>query len=162
MPVSKHRKSGKKHVRRQVDPLMCLLALQRYSVRQQPVDDEFAAPLEIAAYTALDTITRGHGGKSQWDILARCLNQSWLLAKGGLGAEAKQTLDESHQVMRRMIPGFEATGKVAFVSAGDQQIVEDALTLWSQQLRMAKIGEIDAATRIVEREYWKHAERRDA
>jgi len=151
-------KKHKGRAARRVDPRLCLLALQRYGVRKQPVDDEFAAPLEIAAYTALDTITRGHGDKAQWDLLARCLNQSWLLAKGGLGAEAKQTLDESHAAMRRMIPGFDATGKVAFVSEADQQIVETALSLWAQQLRMATIGEIDAATRIVEREYWKHRE----
>lgn len=143
---------------RQVDPKMCLVALQRYSVRQQPVDDEFASPLEIAAYTALDTITRGHGGKSQWDLLARCLNQSWLLAKGGLGAEAKEALDASHEAMRRMIPGFNETGRVAFASEADQKLVEEALGLWGQQLRMAKIGEIDAATKVVEREYWKTRE----
>lgn len=155
-------KKHKGRAARRVDPRLCLLALQRYGVRKQPVDDEFAAPLEIAAYTALDTITRGQGAKPQWDMLARCLNTAWLLAKGGLGAEAKQSLDESHEAMRRMIPGFEATGKVAFASLADQHTVEEALSLWAQQLRMATIGEIDSATRIVEREYWKYAERRAA
>jgi hypothetical protein len=143
---------------RMVDPQMCMIALRRFAIRQEPVDDEFAGALEIAAYTALDTITRGHGGKSQWDLLARCLNQAWLLAKGGLGPEAKAALDESHEAMRRMIPHFEATGQVAFASVEDQKTVETALSLWGQQLRMAKIGEIDAASRIVDREYWKHRE----
>lgn len=152
------RKHNRNYQKRMVDPQLCMIALRRFAVRQQPVDDEFAAPLEIAAYTALDTITRGHGGKNQWDLLARCLNMSWLLARGGLGAEAKVALDESHEAMRRMIPGFNKTGIVAFSSEEDQKTVEVALGLWSQQLRMAKIGEIDAASRIVDREYWKHQE----
>jgi hypothetical protein len=129
-------------------------------VAKEPVDDEFAAPLEIAAYTALDTITRGHGAKHQWDLLARCLNQAWLLSKGGLGPEAKAALDASHEAMRRMIPHFDKTGEVAFASEADQKLVEEALSLWSQQLRMATIGQIDSATQIVEREYWKYEERR--
>ena len=152
------RKRNRNYQKRMVDPQLCMIALRRFAVRQQPVDDEFAGALEIAAYTALDTITRGHGGKSQWDMLARCLNQAWLLAKGGLGSEAKAALDESHEAMRRMIPHFEATGQIAFASGEDQKIVEAALSLWGQQLRLANIGEIDAASRIVDREYWKHRE----
>lgn len=152
------RKRNRNYQKRMVDPQMCMIALRRYAIRQEPVDDEFAAPLEIAAYTALDTITRGHGGKSQWDLLARCLNQAWLLAKGGLGPEAKAALDESHEAMRRMIPHFEKTGQVAFASEADQKLVEQALVLWGEQLRMANIGQIDQASRIVDREYWKHRE----
>ena len=156
------RKRNRNYQKRMVDPQMCMIALRRYAIRQEPVDDEFAAPLEIAAYTALDTITRGHGGKSQWDLLARCLNQAWLLCRGGLGFEAKAALDEAHEAMRRMIPHFEKTGQVAFASVADQKLVEQALVLWGEQLRMANIGQIDQASRIVDREYWKHAERRAA
>lgn len=129
-------------------------------VAKQEMTDGDAGELEIAAYAALDTITRGYGGKPQWDLLARCLNQAWLFAKGGLGPEAKETLDASHAAMRRMIPLFDKTGQVAFVSEADQKTVEEALDLWGAQLRMATIGEVDAASRIVEREYWKYEERR--
>lgn len=153
-------KKHKGRAARRVDPKMCLIALQRFGVRQQPVDDEFAAPLEIAAYTALDTITRGHGTKPQWDLVARCLNQAWLLAKNGVAAEVLDTLNASHGAMRRMIPLFDQTGKVEFASEADQKIVEEALSLWGAQLRMSNIGEVDTATRIVEREYWKYQERR--
>lgn len=156
------RKRNRNYQKRMVDPQMCMIALRRYAIRQEPVDEQFAAPLEIAAYTALDTITRGHGGKNQWDLVARCLNTSWIFAKGGLGHEAMEVLDASHAAMRRMIPRFEKTGQVAFASDADQKIVEEALAIWGQQLRLATIGEVDAATRFVEREYWKHAERRAA
>lgn len=153
-------KKHKGRAGRSVDPRMCMIALQRYSIRQEKVDDEFAAPLEIAAYTALDTITRGCGGKSQWDLLARCLNTSWIFAKGGLGPEALEQLNASHAAMRRMIPLFDQTGRVAFSCGADQKIVEEALALWGQQLRLATIGEVDSATRLVEREYHKSEERR--
>lgn len=143
---------------RQVDPKMCLLALQRFGVRKQPVDDEFAAPLEIAAYTALDTITRGHGAKAQWDLVARCLNQAWLMAKNGTAPEVLDTLNESHRAMRRMVPMFNETGKVQFVSEADQRVVEEALSLWGAQLRMSSIGEVDSATRIIEKEFWKYGQ----
>jgi hypothetical protein len=136
--------------------------LMAAKVEKEPVTDEYAAVLEIRAYTALDAITRGHGGKPQWDLIARCLNQAWLFAKGGLGAEVKDVLDASHEAMRRMIPHFDRTGQVAFACEIDRKKVEEALSLWGAQLRMANIGEVDVATQIIEREYWAHVERRVA
>lgn len=158
MNVSKNRKPRKAYRPRLVNNQACLIAIERARVERSPVADVFAAEFEMAALTSLDAVTRGYGEKSQWDTLANCLNQAWLFAKGGLGAEALDTFNAAHEAMRRMIPGYEATGKLAFVSHADQAAVEEAIALWGQQLRMATIGEVDAATKIVEREYWKHRE----
>jgi hypothetical protein len=160
--MSKSQKPRKAYRPRMVNPNACMIALERFKVLRQDVNEAFAGEFEMAALTSLDAVTRGYGQKSQWDTLANCLNQAWLFAKGGLGAEALDTFDAAHEAMRRMIPGYEATGKLGFVSHADQVAVEEAIALWGQQLRMATIGEVDAATKIVEREYWKHAERRAA
>lgn len=148
----------KKRTPQYVNPNACMIALERFKVLRQDVNEAFAGEFEMAALTSLDAVTRGYGQKSQWDTLANCLNQAWLFAKGGLGSEALDTFNAAHEAMRRMIPGFEATGKLAFVSREDQATVEEAIAMWGQQLRMATIGEVDAATKIVEREYWKHRE----
>lgn len=160
MPASK--KPRKAYRPKGVNPRAHMVALERFKVLRTEVNDAFAGEFEMAALTALDTITRGYGAKSQWDTLANCLNQAWLLAKGGLGAEALDAMNDAHQAMRRMIPGFEANGRLEFVSKEDQEAVETALHLWFQQLRMATIGEIDAATKVVEKHYWKQPERRAA
>jgi hypothetical protein len=156
MPAN--RKTRKAYRPRMVNPKACLIALERFKVLRQDVNEAFAGEFEMAALTSLDAVTRGYGQKSQWDTLANCLNQAWLFAKGGLGSEALGTFNEAHEAMRRMIPVYEATGKLNFVSIADQQAVEKAILLWGQQLRMATMGEVDAATKIVEREYWKHRE----
>lgn len=160
--MSKSQKPRKAYRPKGINPNACLIALERFKVLRQDVNDAFAGEFEMAALTALDTVTRGYGAKPQWDTLANCLNQAWLFAKGGLGAEALETFNAAHEAMRRMIPGYEATGKLQFASHADQTAVEEAIALWGQQLRMATIGEVDSATKIVEREYWKHSERRAA
>jgi hypothetical protein len=151
----------RKHYDRNKSPIHRFAALNRlmgaHVAKQQMTDDD-AGTLEIAAYTALDTITRGHGGKPQWDLIARCLNQSWLMAKNGIAPEVLETFNESHRAMRRMVPMFNETGKVEFVSQADQRVVEEALSLWGAQLRMSSIGEVDSATRIIEKEFWKYGQ----
>ena len=140
----------------------CLIAIERARVEREPVAEAFAAEFEMAALTALDAITRGYGEKSQWDTLANCLNHGWLLAKGGIGFEARPSFHLAHEAMRRMVPEFDASGKIAFVSDADKRTVEEALLLWSTQIRMATVGEIHDATQVVEKLYWQQPERRAA
>jgi hypothetical protein len=160
--MSKSQKPRKKYTPRLVNAHAGLIAIERTRVLRRPVDDEYAAEFEMAALTSLDTITRGYGAKTQWDVLANCLNQAWLLARAGHGAEAREIHAAAHDAMRSMVPEFERSGRIAFVSDDDRKAVELSLELWFQQLRMATIGEIDAATEVVHKEYWKHSDRRAA
>lgn len=139
-----------------------LIAIERVRVERQPVSEEFAAEFEMAALTALDVIARGHGKKEQWDTLAHCLNHGWLLAKAGIGFEARESYAQAQDAMRRMTPEFDRSGRVVFVSDIDQKIVEKALAMWSTQLRMATLGEIHGAIVTVEKNYWKTPEHREA
>lgn len=138
--------------------LSAMFAIEKTRIERQPVPDDFAAEFEMVALTALDVVTRGQGGKSQWDALANCLNHGWLLAKAGIGYEARESFALAQDAMRRMIPEFERSGRVVFASETDQKTVESALALWSQQLRMATLGEIHGATMTVEKHYWKTPE----
>lgn len=156
--MAANRKPRKAYRPRMVNPNACLIAIERTRVLRKPVDEEYAAEFEMAALTSLDAITRGYGEKPQWDVLANCLNQAWLLARAGHGAEAREIHAAAHEAMRRMVPEFEKSGRIAFVSNDDRKVVELSLDIWFQQLRMATIGEIDAATDVVHKEYWKHRE----
>ena len=136
----------------------CLATIERNRVMKQAVTEDFADEFEMVSLAALDAITRGHGTKDQWDILANSLNHGWLLARAGLGSEARDLFDSAHEAMRRMIPAFHETGKLMFVSAVDRSTVEQAITTWIQQLKIITIGEMNAALAVVEREYWKYRE----
>lgn len=160
--MSKSQKPRKAYRPRLVNKQACLIAIERARVERSPVADAFAAEFEMAALTALDAVTRGRGEKSQWDTLANCLNHGWLLAKGGIGFEAQKAFAAAQEAMRRMVPEFDRSGRVVFASTADQVIVEHALANWSQQIRMATLGEIHDATVVVEKHYWKEPERRAA
>lgn len=136
----------------------CATALERNRVMKQAVTAEFTDELEIAALAAIDAVARGHGTKDQWDTLANCLNHGWLLAKAGLGAEARETFNDAHEAMRRMVPVYHETGVLAFQSKPDQESVESAIALWIEQLKIITIGELAGAMQVVEENYWKHRE----
>ncbi|WP_446333597.1 hypothetical protein ACRHQP_00525 [Burkholderia pseudomallei] len=136
----------------------CTIAIERNRLWKQAVTEDFANEFEIAALTALDVVTRGHGTKDQWDVLANSLNVGWLMACAGLGSEAKELFDSAHEAMRRMVVPYLETGKLMFVSAVDQSTVEQAIATWIEQLKLATLGEMNAALAVVEREYWKHRE----
>jgi hypothetical protein len=125
---------------------------------KEAVTGEFSDELEIAALAALDAVTRGHGTKDQWDTLANCLNHGWLLAKAGLGSEARDAFNEAHEAMRRMVPVYHETGRLAFQSGEDEKAVADAIGIWVEQLKMITIGELAAAMQVVEENYWNHQE----
>lgn len=157
-----NRKPRRAYHPRFVNTQACLIAIERARVEREPVAEAFAAEFEMAALTALDAVTRGYGEKSQWDTLANCLNHGWLLAKGGVGYEAREAFADAQEAMRRMVPEFDRSGRVVFASSEDQRIVEHALANWAAQIRIATIGEIHDATVVVEKHYWKEPERRAA
>ena len=136
----------------------CTAALERNRVMKQAVTGDFTDELEVAALAAIDAIARGYGTKDQWDTLANCLNHGWLLAKAGLGAEAREVFNDAHEAMRRMVPEYHKTGKLTFQSKPDQETIESAIGLWIEQLKIITIGELAAAMQVVEENYWKHRE----
>jgi hypothetical protein len=136
----------------------CTAALERNRVMKQAVTGDFTDELEVAALAAIDAIARGYGTKDQWDTLANCLNHGWLLAKAGLGEEARGTFNDAHEAMRRMVPVYHQTGKLAFQSKRDQETIESAIAIWIEQLKIITIGELASAMKVVEENYWKHQE----
>lgn len=155
-------KRDKKYNPRSIDRNACITAITRAKILREPVNDDFAGSLEIIVLSALDTVMRGYGTRSEWDSIANALNQAWLLASGGVGAEGIPALELALEAMKRTLPEFDATGKIRFVTVDDLRLVEEALSVWSGQLRLVSIGELDAATRAVEKHYWNTPEKRAA
>lgn len=155
-------KRDKKYNPRAVDRNACIAAITRAKILREPVNDDFAGSLEIIVLSALDTVMRGYGTRSEWDSIANALNQGWVLMHGGIGEEGKPTLESAQDAMKRMVPRFEQTGRVVFGSGHDLQAVREGLAIWSAQIRMLTIAEMDAATRTVEKHYWKTPEKRRA
>ncbi len=156
--MSRSTKPRKRYVPR-VPASSGLNVLIAASIAHEPLDDGDAGEFELIVLSALEAVTHGHGTRREWDSIANALNQAWTLAHNGIGAEMIPTLSAAQDGMRRAVPRFDRTGKVAL--DGDAlRDVRHALTLWGQQLRMCTIGEVDAATRLVQREYWKRPETR--
>lgn len=160
MPKSKKR--DKKYNPRAVDRNACITAITRAKILREPVNDDFAGSLEIIVLSALDTVMRGYGTRSEWDSIANALNQAWLLASGGVGEEGIPALESAQESMKRMVPRFEQTGKLTFGSDDDLRAIREGVAIWGVQIRMLSIGEMDAATRAVEKHYWKTPEKRRA
>lgn len=155
-------KRTKKYNPRAVDRNACITAITRAKILREPVNDDFAGSLEIIVLSALDTVMRGYGTRSEWDSIANALNQAWLLSSGGVGAEGIPSLEAAQEAMKRAAPGVGETGKLEFLSEADLHLVEEGLSVWSAQIRMVNIGELDAATRVVEKHYWNTPEERRA
>lgn len=153
------KKRNKVYVQRSSSPFAGISLLMGAVTAHIPVTESDAGELEMVAFTALDAVTHGHGTSREWDCLSRCLNQSWTLAHQGIGAESIPMLTCAQDGMRRAVPRYDATGK--FGLDGDAlRDIRLALLHWGQQLRLSTIGEVDAATRAIQREYHKHPERR--
>ncbi|AHN77417.1 hypothetical protein DA70_09655 [Pandoraea pnomenusa] len=108
----------------------------------------------LSAFDAV--VVHGLGTRREWDCLARALNHSWVLASNGIGAEASPVLLRAQEAMRRARDRFRTAGRIGFDGDGNQAL-RTALDLWGEQLRMCTVGEVDAATRAVEKHYWSSA-----
>ena len=135
-------------------PLDGYMKLTRAGVARLPMEEGDAGELELVVLSALEAISHGHGTPNEWNSVARAINHSWTLANQGIGSEVIGPLAEAEDAMRRAGDRFYKVGKVALDGDG-LRAVREAIELWGQQLRICTVGEVDAATRLVEREYWR-------
>lgn len=139
---------------KQIDKTGGLFRLQRRAVENEMASAENIATLEMTALTAIAAIANGAGTTAEWDSIAKAINHGWTLANAQIGPEAMPILQKAEQAMRRVAARYRVSGKIGFDGQGLQD-VRDAIAIWGEQIRISKIGEIDAATRAVEREYWR-------
>lgn len=147
-----NKKPRKAYVPRPKNEVGGLLLLSRAGISSEPVTDQYAGELEMIALTALESVVRGTGTTREWDCLARCINQSWTLAHNEIGSEVIPTLHAANDAMKRMAKRFKAGQPMGFDGEG-LTAVRRALEIWGDQLRISTIGEVDAATRVVEKHY---------
>lgn len=149
--------SRNKKPRKRYSPRPCgsgVPLVMRAAIAREPVTDEHAGELEMVVLSAFDAVVvHGLGTRREWDCLARALNHSWVLASNGIGVEATPVLQQAKEAMRRARDRFGSTGRIGFDGDGNRAL-RAALDLWGKQLRMCTVGEVDAATRAVERHYW--------
>ena len=151
--MSRNKKPRKRYVPRPCGSGVPLV--MRAAIAREPVTEEYAGELEIVALTAFDAVViHGQGSRREWDCLARTLNHAWVLASNGIGAEATQVLERAQAAMRRARDRFKAAGRVGFDGDGNRDL-RAALDVWGRQLRLCTVGEVDAATRAVEKYYWR-------
>ena len=130
-----------------------LPAIATKIVNRMPLTEQTAQALEGAAWTALQAIVDGHGTGAEWNSLAGALNHSKGLAERGYGANIIPEIDAAMDAMRRLNQRYNRLGKMGLDGEG-LQAVRLALGYWGDQLRSGlTIGEADAVTEYVEREF---------
>ena len=153
MPRSK-KPRNKPYRPRPVDPMHGYMKLTRCAVSSISMTEEDAGELEVVVLTALEEMRKGTGTPNEWNSVARGINHAWTLAKNGIGEQALPAIDDAEAAMRRAEKRYYDTGRLLLDGDG-LRAVRLALDLWGQQLRLSTVGEVDAATRAVERKYWE-------
>lgn len=138
-----------------------LTAIAGRVVDRMAIPEWTARTLESPAWTALQAIIDGHGTGAEWNSLAGALNHSKGLAERGYGDNIIPEIDAAMDAMRRLNGRYNQHGKMGLDGEG-LQALRLALGYWGDQLRSGiTIGEADAVTRYVEREFQRaHAEGR--
>ncbi|MBB3004398.1 hypothetical protein FHX57_006780 [Paraburkholderia tropica] len=139
----------------QVDPMSAVTALARSQVLKSEMPESFAAESETSVLAALEMVCQCRGTRVHWNALAEALNQSWAMCNGGVGHEGKDIVANAQDAMNRCVPEFNRTGLLTFVSKADQVAVENAISIWSQQIRMLTISEFQQVAELVDSIYWK-------
>ncbi len=123
-----------------------------WRARQEQCPDEYIERIDLLTLSAVEAITHGHGTKAEWDSVALTLNQAWILAKQGIGPEAIPVLEEAQDAMRRAIPRFHQSGKIALDGDGIKA-VRDAINLWREQIKLSTFGQVEESARVVAKFY---------
>jgi hypothetical protein len=156
--MSKSQKQHKPHYDRNKSPIHRLAAITRLTVAKiarEPMTDAEIGRLEIAVLASIDCIAKGFGTGDHWDVIAKAINQSWIFAtEAGTGEEAKPYLLVAQQGMERMKKRFLETGKMAFDGLA-LEAVRRAVEIWRDQLKMSTLGELTAASDVVQRHFYR-------
>lgn len=156
MPTN--RKPRKAHIDRSKNPMHRFAALNLLMgamIAKEPIGDDGIAELEIAVLAAVESIAKGHGSGDNWDVIAKAINQSWVFAtEAGTGEEAKPYLLVAQEGMKRMKARFIETGTMAFDGLALES-VRRAIELWREQLAMSTLGELTAASDVVQRHFYQ-------
>lgn len=143
---------------RNKNPLHRFAALNRLmgaSIAKEPMTDDEISRLEIGVLAAIDCIAKGFGTGDHWDAIAKAINQSWVFAtEAGTGEEAKPYLLVAQDGMKRMKKRFLEMGTMEFDGLA-LEAVRRAIELWRDQLQMSTLGELTAASDVVQRHFYQ-------
>jgi hypothetical protein len=149
--MSKSQKQHKPRIDRNktaVCRLAVMTRLMAAKIEREPLRSAEVDRLEMPVFSALDAIEKGRGTPDNWDVLARTLNQAWVFATGGgIGEEAKPYLVVALDGMRDIKQRFLDTGAMA-IEALELEAVRSALEMWSEQLKLATVGELQTAGEV--------------
>lgn len=156
--MSKSQKPQKARYDRNKNPIHRFAALNRLMgamIAKEPIRDDEIGRLEIAVLAAIDCIAKGYGTGDHWDVIAKAINESWIFAtEAGNGEEAKPHLMVAQECMTRMKNRFLETGKMAFDGLA-LEAVRRSVELWRDQLKMSTLGELTAASDVVQRHFYQ-------
>jgi len=81
--------------------------------------------LRLTEYSALDSITKGHGTIQDWHILTQVLNLSETMARHGVGRdEVLPVCEKAQSALHEAALRFQKTGKLGLTGEGIQAIRE--------------------------------------
>ena len=116
---SKMRKRTKRQIWALINPLVH--ALEGATIAPRDKLDK----LRLAEYSALDSITKGHGTIQDWHILTQVLNLSETMARNGVGRdEVLPVCEKAQSALHEAALRFQKTGKLGLTGEGIQAVRE--------------------------------------
>ena len=112
----------RKQVKRKV---WALLNPIKHSIEGACITDrEKLDKLRVMEYSALDSITKGHGTIQDWHILTQVLNLSETMARHGVGPEVLPVCEKAQKALHEAALRFQKTGKLGLTGEGIQSVRE--------------------------------------
>lgn len=149
-----HRKPNFDRNKNPIHRFAAINKLMAVHVAHQEMTESDVDDMEITVLAAVECIAKGYGTVSHYDEIAHVINQSWILAtERGIGEEAKPYLLVAQDGMNRLAKRYKKTGKVRF-DAVCLEAVRRVIEIWSHQLLLCNLAEVNQSAEIAERHFW--------
>ncbi|WP_347558551.1 hypothetical protein [Robbsia sp. KACC 23696] len=145
---------GRPYIQRRTPPkgMSSFEAISRVRALSTQLDQAEVDELDAPALAAVEMIAQGMGTREHWDVMSRAINQAWTLACNDIGSQAKPTIQAASYALGVMSKRYERTGRLIF-DGNTLRLVRETLAVRADQLRLATVGEVMEASRMVERYY---------
>lgn len=142
MATNKKPKKRRTQIVRLHDPLAYVLA----GVRPAPSD--YQTKLSMKHHLAMQSLTKGIGTRTDWQIVAESLNVSLAIAQLGRGKEFVPEIELAQSAMLNIMYRSKDTGQMTFKGL-EIAAVNDILGLHDEQIAQAPLIEVTQAVRNV-------------
>lgn len=115
----------------------------------KPAEPDAQLRAKIHLHQSMMSLTRGEGGKYEWQEVANSINVALALCEMGYGKEFVPDLVKAQGAMAMLRDRGKTTGRFVF-KAEEMQAVNVGIDIHDQQIELAPIADFERAIRAVD------------